>query len=88
MASYDKPNRSKYFSGPIYDQMAEDLQLNGKAQRTVHGYLRNPMELNPVSTSVYWAPLSHVGPNGRGGDLYTTRNSIGPNVWPMQFFQL
>ena len=40
MANYDRPNRSKYFNGPIYDQMAEDLQLNGKAQRTVHGYLR------------------------------------------------
>jgi hypothetical protein len=40
MPSYDKPNRSQYFNGLRYDQMAEDLQLTGKAQRTVHGYLR------------------------------------------------
>jgi len=45
MASYDRPNRSKYFNGPIYDQMAEDLQLTGKAQRTVHGYLRAVRQL-------------------------------------------
>jgi site-specific recombinase XerD len=40
MPSYDKPNRSPFFNGPLYDQMAEDLQLTGKAQRTVYGYLR------------------------------------------------
>ena len=39
MPSYDKPNHSPYFHGPLYQKMAEDLQLTGKAQRTVHGYL-------------------------------------------------
>ena len=45
MANYDKPARSKYFNGAIYDQMSEDLQLTGKAQRTVHGYLRAVRQL-------------------------------------------
>lgn len=40
MARFDKPNRSNFFIDPIYDQMAENLQLNGKGQRTVHGCLR------------------------------------------------
>jgi len=40
MPNDDKPNRSKYFNGPLYDQMTEDLHLTGKAQRTVYGYLR------------------------------------------------
>ncbi|MDP1563936.1 MAG: hypothetical protein Q8M16_21350 [Pirellulaceae bacterium] len=38
--SYEKPARSKYFNGATYGQMTEDLQLTGKAQRTVYGYLR------------------------------------------------
>lgn len=45
MPSYHKPALSKYFQGPLYDQMAEDLQLTGKAQRTVHGYLRAVRQL-------------------------------------------
>lgn len=45
MSNYEKPARSKYFNGPIYDRMAEDLQLTGKAQRTVHGYLRAVRQL-------------------------------------------
>lgn len=45
MPSYDKPNRSEFFDGAIYQQMAEDLQLTGKAQRTVHGYLRAVRQL-------------------------------------------
>ncbi len=45
VASYDKPNRSRFFNGPLYDKMAEDLQLNGKAQRTVRGYLHAVRQL-------------------------------------------
>jgi hypothetical protein len=45
MPNYHKPAHSKYFHGPLYDQMAEDLQLTGKAQRTVHGYLRAVRQL-------------------------------------------
>lgn len=45
MANYERPARLKYFSGPIYDPMAEDLQLTGKAQRIVHGYLRAVRQL-------------------------------------------
>jgi len=40
MPNDDKPNRSKVFYGSFYDQMTKDLHLSGKAQRTVHGYLR------------------------------------------------
>lgn len=40
MANYNNPNRSNYFNRPIYDRMEEDLQLTGKAIRTVYGYLR------------------------------------------------
>ena len=42
MPSYHKPTHSKYFHGPLYQQMHDDLQLTGKAERTVHGYLRGP----------------------------------------------
>ena len=45
MPSCDKPVRSKFFDGLLYNQMAEDLQLTGKAQRTVHGYLRAVRQL-------------------------------------------
>ena len=45
MPSYDKPVRSLYFNGSLYDKMAEDLQLTGKAERTVHGYLRAVRQL-------------------------------------------
>jgi site-specific recombinase XerD len=45
MPSYHKPAHSKYFHGPLYDKMAEDLHLTGKAQRTVHGYLRAVRQL-------------------------------------------
>jgi len=45
MPNYDKPNRSKFFNGPLYDQMTEDLHLTGKAQRTVYGYLRAVRQL-------------------------------------------
>jgi hypothetical protein len=45
MPSYDKPNRSTFFNGHFYDKMAEDLQLTGKSQRTVHGYLRAVRQL-------------------------------------------
>jgi hypothetical protein len=34
MANDDRPQRAKDFNGPIYDQMAEDLKLTSKAQRT------------------------------------------------------
>jgi len=40
MPNDDKPNRSKFFKGPLFDQMTKDLHLNGKAQPTVYGYLR------------------------------------------------
>ena len=45
MPSCDKPNHSPYFHGALYQKMAEDLQLTGKAQRTVHGYLRAVRQL-------------------------------------------
>lgn len=45
MPSYDKPNHSPYFHGALYQKMTEDLQLTGKAQRTVHGYLRAVRQL-------------------------------------------
>jgi integrase/recombinase XerD len=45
MPSYDKPNRSTFFNGHFYDKMAEDLQLTGKSQRTVYGYLRAVRQL-------------------------------------------
>jgi len=45
MPSYDKPAHSIYFNGPLYDKMSEDLHLTGKAERTVHGYLRAVRQL-------------------------------------------
>ncbi len=45
MPSYHKPTPSKYFHGPLYQQMHDDLQLTGKAERTVHGYLRAVRQL-------------------------------------------
>lgn len=45
MPSYHKPVRSPFFNGPLYDKMADDLHLTGKAQRTVHGYLRAVRQL-------------------------------------------
>ncbi|MBP86872.1 MAG: integrase [Planctomycetaceae bacterium] len=33
-------SRSVYFTGPLYDRMAEDLHLGGMSQRTHSGYLR------------------------------------------------
>lgn len=45
MPSYHKPVHSAFFNGPLYQKMGEDLQLTGKAQRTVHGYLRSVRQL-------------------------------------------
>lgn len=45
MPTYTKPVRSQYFEGPLYQKMGEDLQLTGKAERTVHGYLRAVRQL-------------------------------------------
>lgn len=45
MPTYSKPVHSPYFNGPLYDRMAEDLHLTGKAERTVHGYLRAVRQL-------------------------------------------
>jgi site-specific recombinase XerD len=46
MPSYQLPVHSKYFHGPLYEKMREDLHLTGKAQRTVHGYLRAVRQLS------------------------------------------
>ena len=40
-----KPVHSRYFHGPLYQKMSEDLHLTGKAERTVHGYLRAVRQL-------------------------------------------
>ncbi len=45
MPGYHKPVHSHLFIGPLYQQMSEDLQLTGKAERTVHGYLRAVRQL-------------------------------------------
>jgi site-specific recombinase XerD len=45
MASYHKPVHSEHFHGPLYQKMTEDLHLTGKAERTVHGYLRAVRQL-------------------------------------------
>ncbi len=46
MVDYDRlPNDSRYFSGTLYGTMRDDLQLDGKAKRTVHGYLRAVRQL-------------------------------------------
>lgn len=45
MPSYAKPVHSQHFNGPLYQKMSDDLHLTGKAQRTVHGYLRAVRQL-------------------------------------------
>ena len=45
MPSYHKPVHSQHFNGALYRKMSEDLHLTGKAQRTVHGYLRAVRQL-------------------------------------------
>jgi site-specific recombinase XerD len=45
MPTYSRPVHSPYFHGALYQQMSEDLQLTGKAERTVHGYLRAVRQL-------------------------------------------
>ncbi len=41
MPTYESlPAESKYFNGILFQKMAEDLRLDGKAKRTVYGYLR------------------------------------------------
>ena len=41
MPTYESlPTESKYFNGILFQKMAEDLRLEGKAKRTVYGYLR------------------------------------------------
>jgi hypothetical protein len=44
MPSYHKPASSKFFCGTLYQKMADDLRLSGKAERTVHGYLNAPLQ--------------------------------------------
>lgn len=38
--------KSKYFSGKLYDRMAEDLHLGGMSERTHAGYLRAVRQLS------------------------------------------
>ena len=45
MPNYSLPVRSKFFKGEPYQQMQDDLQLAGMAQRTIHGYLRSVRQL-------------------------------------------
>jgi site-specific recombinase XerD len=45
MPTYSKPVHSRHFHGPLYQKMSEDLHLTGKAERTVHGYLRAVRQL-------------------------------------------
>ena len=41
MPTYDNlPQPSVYFQGKWYQKLIEDLQLAGKAKRTVYGYTR------------------------------------------------
>ncbi len=41
MPTYESlPSESSYFNGNLFQKMAEDLRLAGKAKRTVYGYLR------------------------------------------------
>ena len=45
MASYHLPVRSECFHGELYQRMHDDLNLAGRAERTVHGYLRAVRQL-------------------------------------------
>jgi hypothetical protein len=40
MVDHNRSVSSGYFQGKLYQQMHDDLQLAGLAQRTVNGYLR------------------------------------------------
>jgi len=41
MPAYDSlPTESNFFKGILFQKMADDLRLAGKAKRTVYGYLR------------------------------------------------
>ena len=46
MPTYDNlPKTSQHFKGKWFDKMVEDLQLAGKAKRTVYGYVREVRKL-------------------------------------------
>lgn len=45
MPSYARPAHSRHFNGTLYQKMNDDLHLTGKAERTVHGYLRAVRQL-------------------------------------------
>lgn len=47
MPTYNSlPSCSKYFKGELFNRMAEDLRLSGKAKRTVYGYIRAVKKLS------------------------------------------
>ena len=50
MPNYKKlPAQSKYFSGPLYQRMLDDLHLAGMADRTIYGYIRAVRQLAEFS---------------------------------------
>ena len=60
MPNYKKlPAQSKYFNGPLYQRMLDDLHLAGMADRTIYGYIRAVRQLAEFSQLApdqrYWA---------------------------------
>ena len=50
MPNYKKlPAQSKYFNGPLYQRMLDDLHLAGMADRTIYGYIRAVRQLAEFS---------------------------------------
>ena len=49
MPNHSLPVDSEFFKGELYQQMQDDLQLAGMAQRTVAGYLPNVQTGQPTT---------------------------------------